>query len=105
MTRSELTAIGRLLYGPQWQTPLGAVLGVSDRTVRRWVAGDYAIPDGVVLDIVSLARAAAAATRAANKTLAQSHMSPVVAMLRPGPVSRQKHGKARESTESGEPEQ
>ena len=39
MTRAELAKIGRALFGPRWQTPVAACLGVSDRTVRRWAAG------------------------------------------------------------------
>ena len=31
---------GEALYGPRWQRETGKALGVTDRTVRRWVAGD-----------------------------------------------------------------
>ena len=31
--------IGSALYGPRWQSELARVLGVSDRTMRRWAAG------------------------------------------------------------------
>ncbi len=34
-----LKIAGEALYGPQWQTPLSRDLGVTDRTVRNWVAG------------------------------------------------------------------
>ena len=47
-------AAGRALYGERWQSALAAILGVTDRTVRRWVAGDYEIPAGVVSDIQNL---------------------------------------------------
>jgi hypothetical protein len=36
---NELGDVGRLLYGEHWQTPLAAALGVSDRTIRYWLAG------------------------------------------------------------------
>lgn len=36
---NELGDVGRLLYGERWQTPLAAALGVSDRTLRYWLAG------------------------------------------------------------------
>jgi hypothetical protein len=47
MTPDELAAAGRALYGDRWQTPLAQNLHVADRTVRRWLAGQTPIPDGV----------------------------------------------------------
>jgi DNA-binding transcriptional regulator YiaG len=44
MTPGQLSAAGQSLYGAQWQTALARRLGVDDRTVRRWLAGDRAIP-------------------------------------------------------------
>lgn len=44
MTPTQLAAFGSELYGPQWQTPLAKHLGVYDRTVRRWAAGETPIP-------------------------------------------------------------
>ena len=41
----ELERIGRLLYGDHWQSALARDLAVSDRTVRRWLAGTSAIPE------------------------------------------------------------
>lgn len=38
---------GLALYGPQWQSALARDLGVSDRTIRRWVAGQFPVPVGV----------------------------------------------------------
>ena len=38
---------GEAIYGAHWQTPLAKRLGVSDRTVRRWLAGDSPTPGGV----------------------------------------------------------
>lgn len=54
MTPKELAVLGKMLYGERWQTPLSRDLNVSDRQVRRWVAG-AAIPSGVVGDIIMLA--------------------------------------------------
>lgn len=51
MTPERLAEIGRALYGPQWQTPLAAALGVADRTVRRWMAGSAPVPDGIESDL------------------------------------------------------
>lgn len=39
-----LRRLGAGLYGRQWQTALAADLAVGDRTLRRWVAGDWPIP-------------------------------------------------------------
>lgn len=42
-----LSEIGRALYGARWQSAVAEDLGVSDRTVRRWIAGESAVPIGV----------------------------------------------------------
>jgi hypothetical protein len=42
----EFNDIGSLLYGPHWQSHLARVLGVSDRTIRRWSSGDP-VPDNL----------------------------------------------------------
>lgn len=54
MTREDLKDVGPLLFGSLWQTDLAKSLGVSDRTVRRWVAKDSPIPPNVWLEIASL---------------------------------------------------
>jgi hypothetical protein len=46
-----LRDIGEKLYGPRWQTDLSADLSVSDRSMRRWVAGEDPIPRGVWNDL------------------------------------------------------
>lgn len=47
MSPELLHSIGNALYGPRWQSELARDLGVSDRTVRRWSAGEHQVPDGV----------------------------------------------------------
>jgi hypothetical protein len=47
MSPDDLATRGRALYGERWQTPLAHDLGVADRTVRRWLAGETPIPGGV----------------------------------------------------------
>ena len=42
-----LAEIGEALYGERWQTALAQDLGMADRTVRRWVAGESPVPDHV----------------------------------------------------------
>lgn len=47
MTLAELEMTGAALYGPRWQTDLARALGVADRSMRRWVAGQNRVPDGL----------------------------------------------------------
>ena len=51
---------GEALYGAQWQTAIARDLGVSDRTVRRWVAGSADLPVGVYVDLLRLTQERAA---------------------------------------------
>lgn len=51
MNITILTRVGQACYGRQWQTQLADALGVSDRTMRRFVAGDMDIPDGICDDL------------------------------------------------------
>lgn len=57
MTPDLLRQAGEALFGPHWQSALGRELGVADRTVRRWVAGDAAMPAGVRDDLIRLLQA------------------------------------------------
>ena len=59
---------GESLYGALWQSELARALGVADRTVRRWVAGDTAIPPGVWREIRDLL---AKRAKAAEKLVAR----------------------------------
>lgn len=54
--RDLLIRTGHALYGERWQTPLAADLGVTDRTMRRWKAGDP-IPEGIRADLLAVVRA------------------------------------------------
>lgn len=49
-----LIAVGTALYGSRWQTDLAQEIEVSNRTMRRWVAKDTPIPDGVRIDLMRL---------------------------------------------------
>lgn len=53
MTPDTLASIGRALYGARWQSDLARALDVSDRQLRRWVAG-ATIPPGVADDCRAL---------------------------------------------------
>lgn len=54
MTPDELRAIGRQLYGDRWQTTLSRAVGISDRHMRRMVAGTAPIAPGLAREIRSL---------------------------------------------------
>lgn len=57
MTPAQLAKVGAALCGPDyWQSPLSRDLGVSSRTLRRWVVGDFPIPPGVWGDCCELLR-------------------------------------------------
>ena len=63
MTPTDLTSIATAMFGPRWQRELERALGVDDRLVRRWAAGDVPIPDARTAQIRSLARDRAKATQ------------------------------------------
>jgi hypothetical protein len=46
MTPDLLRRMGAALYGERWQLELAEALGVSDRSMRYWVAGSP-IPQGI----------------------------------------------------------
>lgn len=53
MTPATLRALAGAIYGAEWQTPLGAALGVSARTVRRWASGSAPVPDSVAAAVTA----------------------------------------------------
>lgn len=55
-----LVECGEALYGPLWQSALARNLGVSDRTMRRWVAGTTDVPSGLYVDLLRLTQERAA---------------------------------------------
>ena len=42
---------GELLYGPRWQSEIGRALNVSDRSVRRWIAEEHALPEDLAAQL------------------------------------------------------
>ncbi|HIE5799271.1 TPA: hypothetical protein ACXN24_003942, partial [Proteus mirabilis] len=42
--REKLIQAGRLIFGIQWQTPMSKLMNMSDRTIRRIVAGTTRAP-------------------------------------------------------------
>ncbi len=55
MSDNLITQYGRALYGARWYTPMADDLGVAQRTVRRWAAGEYDPPPGVWDELRALA--------------------------------------------------
>jgi hypothetical protein len=49
-----LRGCGEALYGPLWQSQLARDLNISDRTIRRWLAGADDMPPGVAMDLLRL---------------------------------------------------
>lgn len=69
MTPTDLLhRVGAALYGPRWQSELARALLVSDRTVRRWAAGE-APPEGVWAELAELIRARLAQLQRAAEEL------------------------------------
>ena len=52
--RNHLIKCGEALYGPRFQRELAEALNVNERTMRRWVAGDFDPPEGVKADLLRL---------------------------------------------------
>ena len=67
-----LVECGEALYGPRWQSELARDLQVSDRTMRRWVAGTTDMPAGLYLDLLRLTQERAAALDALESRLRQA---------------------------------
>lgn len=65
-----LARVGQALYGQQYQRAVAATLGVSDRTVRYWLAGRHQIPRGVWVDLVEVAKERRAEITAITKEIA-----------------------------------
>jgi len=56
MNAHQFAMLASVCYGGnRWQSQIARDLGVSDRTVRRWIAGEAAIPEGIERDIKALA--------------------------------------------------
>lgn len=56
MTPDLLARAGRCLHGDHWQVPLSRDLGVNDRTMRHWAAGDRPIPVEIGLELIPMLR-------------------------------------------------
>lgn len=66
---TTLREAGEALYGPRWQSDLARALNVSDRTVRRWGAGQNEIPAGVWAELRTLLKTRGMALAAVRRKL------------------------------------
>lgn len=71
-TPETLARAGRLLHGSQWQRGLAADLAIAERTMARWVHGQYPIPAGIAAELAQLLRQRAADALALADSLAPS---------------------------------
>ena len=55
-TANILHEVGRALYGNIWQSELARDLGCTDRTVRKWNAGDAPIPEYLRGEVAKICR-------------------------------------------------
>lgn len=66
-----LCEVGAALYGERWQSPLARDLGVSDRTMRRWVNGAWdkvvTLPEGLPRELAKLVELRIHSTEALRK--------------------------------------
>lgn len=70
MSPALLREAGEALYGASsWQSEIARALKVSDRTVRRWVAGEFSIPEGISADLRAILKARGAALAAVRRKL------------------------------------
>ena len=51
-----LSRTGKALYGERWQSALASDLGVSDRTIRRYITGDRSPPPEIYVGLIRLCR-------------------------------------------------
>jgi transcriptional regulator with XRE-family HTH domain len=69
--RAALEKIGPSLFGSAWQSDLARALGVTDRTVRRWFAGEHVMSRETWEEVAKLA-GRRSSYLAATVTLAES---------------------------------
>jgi len=69
ITPELLREAGEALYGPRWKKDLASDLAVNERTIRRWSAGEWPVPDGLAKKILELIEIQALAVAAIRKKL------------------------------------
>ena len=56
MTPELLRECGRALYGRVYKRQLAEALCINERTLNRWLAGTYNIPDDITGEVILLLR-------------------------------------------------
>jgi rRNA-processing protein FCF1 len=69
MTPELLREVGEALYGARWQSELARELDVTDRTMRRWAAGEFSIPEAVSAELRGILRERGMALAAVRRKL------------------------------------
>lgn len=54
MSPADFTRIGQVLYGAHWKPPMARALDVAERTIRRWAAGEWPVPEDVPAKLLRL---------------------------------------------------
>ena len=52
--RDLLQRTGEALFGPHFQVELARAIGVNERTMRRWLAGQLEAPPGIKAELAEL---------------------------------------------------
>lgn len=71
MSPAELARVGEALYGARWQTEMATALAVSDRSVRRWAAGDIEPPPYVARTLAEIVAGRIARLQQTERQLAK----------------------------------
>lgn len=75
MTPAALRAIGSLLYSaPGWRTALAGDLGISTRTVARYLDGERQVPEDVVYRLRRIAEVRRREIKAAQREISRGRM-------------------------------
>lgn len=73
MNPAEVIAlVGKVLYGPRWQTDLAKTLSVSDRTMRRWASAAETPQIDVAFDLMKLLKKRQVDLSKSETTLAEA---------------------------------
>ena len=72
MPHPTVEEFGIALYGPDWKADMQMLLGVEERTLRRWMADPGAVPAGVTDELY---QAAAERAQLLQRILAQKEES------------------------------
>jgi DNA-binding transcriptional regulator YdaS (Cro superfamily) len=78
MTPADLCRRGAALYGTHWKEQLAHALGVTRRSLDRWIDGTRGVPANLVNDLERLQRATREATKATQSVLGAEFRARVI---------------------------